>query len=332
MLRVFLSSTFKDLLAERAAVEAALQRSSLLFIGMEYFGSFSEEPLEKCLQKVRSSDILVLVVGERYGFVPKTSNISMTESEYREALVHKVPVLPYMLEEVVADSAVLDLADTPSSQTQAEIAASTAQLDRFKQELRSNHGVTEFSSPEDLAWKVVSDIAREFAGRLSGTTPEAVRNDFLLDPFRQRLEELISILEQRASRINAELSRFYRYAAVKKYLTDFENLHRQHVTALRSGNVILAHEILGRIHDISRDLESNEFWSRQRAKKPGMLYRLRRDQFERGRLICGYIAGDMTPRSSRYPSSERTLSLLPHHKPSPTDAAKMYSVVLNTEA
>jgi len=86
MLKVFLSSTFKDLIAERQTVEAAIQRMSAQYIGMEHFGSFAEEPLSRCLRKVRSADVLILVLGHEYGFIPKRSCISMVEAEYREAI------------------------------------------------------------------------------------------------------------------------------------------------------------------------------------------------------------------------------------------------------
>ena len=48
-LKVFLSSTFKDLLLERNAVEAVINRMGLTYVGMEHFGSFASDPLEECL-------------------------------------------------------------------------------------------------------------------------------------------------------------------------------------------------------------------------------------------------------------------------------------------
>ena len=96
MLKVFLSSTFRDLAVERQAVGAAVHRMSLSYVGMEHFGSFSDEPITRCFEKVRASTVLVLVLGNRYGFVPDGRALSMTESEYQEAKRIRLSVLVYL--------------------------------------------------------------------------------------------------------------------------------------------------------------------------------------------------------------------------------------------
>jgi len=245
MLKVFLSSTFKDLVSERQTVEAAIRRMAAQYIGMEYFGSFADEPLKKCLEKVRSANVIILVLGHKYGFIPEKSAISMTEAEYREAMGKNIPVLPYLLKEKYFSA---NSDDDP-------------RLTKLKEELKARHGVTWFTSPEDLAWKMISDLAREFSNTLSPENPsvEKVQNQILIDPIKDRLEELIAVLEDRARRIREQLSQYYKYAPVKKYLRQFKELHERHIDSLKGGRIIQAHELLGEIHKLSANLESDEF-------------------------------------------------------------------------
>jgi hypothetical protein len=66
---VFVCSTFNDLSEERKGVLDAIQRLKLKHDSMEFFGARAEQPIETCLQEVRVSDILVVIVGHRYGSI-----------------------------------------------------------------------------------------------------------------------------------------------------------------------------------------------------------------------------------------------------------------------
>jgi hypothetical protein len=78
-----------------------------------------------------------------------------------------------------------------------------------------------------------------------------INNDRLPD----RTEELASILEDRASRIKAELVQHFHYTPVQKFLDRFDQLHADHVEALRQGHLVRAHEILNKIHELSFNLQ-----------------------------------------------------------------------------
>ena len=292
MLKIFLSSTFNDLVDERKAVESVIHRMSASYIGMEHFGSFTAEPLEKCIEKVNAANALVLVIADRYGYLPEGSSISMTEAEYQEARRINLPIFAYFKsKEIFFES--LD----PNAEMIDE------RLTKFKKFVESNHGVSWFSNPEDLAWKVAADLSREFKGASGATmSTEAIQNSILVSPIRNGLDELILILEQRAEIIVNRLQPFYRYAKVKDYISTFKNLHDRHIESLRNGNVILAHELLGQIHKISADLESDEFWRSHRAERPGWAYSLRPDAFQRGRMICEYVVGQLESYADEYPS------------------------------
>jgi hypothetical protein len=147
---VFLCSTFSDLSAERREVLGAISRLKLQHDSMEFFGARAEQPIETCLREVRASDILVVIVGHKYGSVVPNLGISYSESEYVEAyrlqkfcLVYmrdeNVPILPRHMER---DPEKLKL------------------LERWKEELQSRHTVASFQDGPGLAIKVAKDLER----------------------------------------------------------------------------------------------------------------------------------------------------------------------------
>jgi hypothetical protein len=103
------------------------------------------------------------------------------------------------------------------------------------------------------------------------------------------LNELCELLEARAWRIIQRLQDHFSYAPVADFLKRFNELHQKHLSAIRSGNVIVAHEILNEIHGPSFQLSKDEFWSRHAAQEAAIggiiAYQLNIDAFERGALI-----------------------------------------------
>ena len=67
---VFVCSTFDDLEQEREAVLDAIRRVQQRHSAMEFFGARTEQPIEICLEEVRKSDLLVVIVGLKYGSLP----------------------------------------------------------------------------------------------------------------------------------------------------------------------------------------------------------------------------------------------------------------------
>ena len=75
------------------------QFGELVRIGMEDFGSFSAEPVDECKRKVSQANYLILVLADRYGYVPPGYSQSMTHIEYNTAREHKITILPYFKEQ-----------------------------------------------------------------------------------------------------------------------------------------------------------------------------------------------------------------------------------------
>jgi hypothetical protein len=139
---VFLSSTWQDLQPEREAVERALHRMrSTIFSGMEYFGSRPDTPRDVSLAEVDRSDIYVGIFAHRYGS-------GITEAEYRRAQERSLPCLIYLKDDSVP---------VPPAYIERD-AGKAAQLDALKNELKANHTVSFFRSPDDLAAQVAADL------------------------------------------------------------------------------------------------------------------------------------------------------------------------------
>ncbi|MFN8635680.1 MAG: DUF4062 domain-containing protein [Chloroflexota bacterium] len=94
---VFLSSTFIDLKPHRDALRELIGRLGLTFIGMEDFLPAGEAPGTYIRKRVNQADAYVGIIGKRYGFIDPTSGLSMTELEYRQAVVSKKPIYMFVM-------------------------------------------------------------------------------------------------------------------------------------------------------------------------------------------------------------------------------------------
>lgn len=104
-LKVFLSSTQKDLQGERDSAEALVMEMGHECLRAETFDSPGMSPEEACKVMARSCDIYVGVFGPRYGFVVPHLGVSATEMEYREARASDAAkVFIYIQDSKVLDS------------------------------------------------------------------------------------------------------------------------------------------------------------------------------------------------------------------------------------
>lgn len=94
-MRIFISSLISGFEPQRAAARRAVITLRHEPVMAEDFGAQPNSPQISCLQGVRGSDMVVLILGENYGFVPAGSSLSATHQEYREARETK-PVLAFV--------------------------------------------------------------------------------------------------------------------------------------------------------------------------------------------------------------------------------------------
>ncbi len=140
--RIFISSTWQDLQPEREAVERALHRmQDTSFASMQYFGSQHDTPEQFSLLEVERCNIYVGIFAHRYGS-------GITEKEYRRARARNIPCLIYFKDDTVP---------VPPAYFERDSAA-IASLEALKNELRGQHIVSLFVSPDHLASQILVDL------------------------------------------------------------------------------------------------------------------------------------------------------------------------------
>jgi hypothetical protein len=149
-LTVFLCSTYGDLSAERDGVLEAVRKLQLQHDSMEFFGARAAQPIETCLEEVRRSDVLVVIVGYKYGSLVPDRTISFTEAEYSEGYRLGKPCLVYLRDENVPILPVNMERDPQKLQS----------LERLKELLKARHTVATFKGAGDLAVSVTADLSR----------------------------------------------------------------------------------------------------------------------------------------------------------------------------
>lgn len=80
---MFISST-SDLDTYRDAAETVLSKLNIDGVQFEAWPSTPQHPIDKCLEEVRLSDAMVLILGDRYGTIAY-DDLSVTHLEYKEA-------------------------------------------------------------------------------------------------------------------------------------------------------------------------------------------------------------------------------------------------------
>jgi tetratricopeptide (TPR) repeat protein len=146
-MKVFLSSTYLDLIEHRKAVVNALRTMGEEVDHMEIFGARDEEPTLASLEELDKCDVLVGVYAYRYGTIPKGSKTSVTEQEYFHAMSKEKPILVFVVNEDY---------DWPPK----KMDESLTKIKKFKAKAAKEHTPEYFTSPDNLASKVVSSVGR----------------------------------------------------------------------------------------------------------------------------------------------------------------------------
>jgi tetratricopeptide (TPR) repeat protein len=94
-LHFFISST-GDLQAERTSVQEALRLFEIDGLRFEEWPSMPDDPMEVCLEGIRSSDAVVLLLGGSYG-TPDKNGLSGTHLEFRHASKINRPIFAFLL-------------------------------------------------------------------------------------------------------------------------------------------------------------------------------------------------------------------------------------------
>jgi hypothetical protein len=145
--RVFVSSTFEDLKAERAEVQKSLLRMKCLPIAMEQFPAANAGAWEFIKQQVEEADFYLIVVAGKYGSVAD-DGVSFTEKEYDYATTLNKPILTFMHcdpRQITAEYSEMD----PNK---------IKKLDEFKEKCKSRTLVAFYKDPHSLGGEVLSSV------------------------------------------------------------------------------------------------------------------------------------------------------------------------------
>jgi hypothetical protein len=145
--KIYLSSTYSDLIEHRKAVYDELRRLRHDVIAMEDYVATDQRPLDKCLADVTSCDLYIGLFAWRYGYIPVVDNPagrSITELEYRKACSTGKSCLIFLLKEDAAwPPRLADMMTKENSQGERIIA--------LRQELVTNNTFSFFGTVEELA-------------------------------------------------------------------------------------------------------------------------------------------------------------------------------------
>lgn len=148
-MKVFVSSTYNDLVDHREAVNDTLLRMKLRLSAMEFFGSRTDEAVPACTNEIKACDFLVGIYAWRYGWQPTPKEPSITEQEFNFARSNGKKCLCYVVDE-----------SYPWPPKYVDRGASADLLIAFKKSV-SGLVRSEFTTPDNLAKQVAADLARE---------------------------------------------------------------------------------------------------------------------------------------------------------------------------
>lgn len=162
--RIFISSTYVDMIPYREALQTAITNCDAVAYGMERFVAAPIRPLDRCYEEIAGSQIYVLLLGHRYGEIDKDTGKSYTELEYDRAKEIGLPILAFLL-------------DTDKVGSLEKFRESDAQYEallRFKNELKNSKELTvgTFTSEKDLQDKATRAI-KEAIDRLQSVVQTA---------------------------------------------------------------------------------------------------------------------------------------------------------------
>lgn len=97
--QVFVSSTYQDLIEERAAVTQCLLEIGCIPVGMEQFPAGNMSQMDYIKKMMDDCDYYILILAGRYGSVD-SDGISYTEREYDYAIKKGIPVMSFLSKDI----------------------------------------------------------------------------------------------------------------------------------------------------------------------------------------------------------------------------------------
>ncbi len=149
--RVFVSSTYEDMIDYRDAAMAALTSIDILPVGMEQFVASPDKSLDVCLSEVRRCQLFIAIVGMRYGSIDDETGKSYSELEYEEAVKNGIPVLAFIIDEN----------ECPVLPKFVDVGEKATKLKKFKETLNQQRYTSRFKSIVNLKELVVRSVTKQ---------------------------------------------------------------------------------------------------------------------------------------------------------------------------
>lgn len=158
-MKIFISSVIRGMEGFREAATRTIVALGHEEVKAEDFNASPDSPRAICLEGVRESEAIVLILGKRYGDV-QASGVSATEEEYMAAREAQKPVLVMVQQDVERESLQQDFVHRV-------------------QDWETGHYIAKFNTREELTFAIVAAL-RQLESRR--TAPKSV-----LDKFRENL-------------------------------------------------------------------------------------------------------------------------------------------------
>lgn len=202
-MRIYISSTLTDLYEHRKAVVSAIRGLKLepyetCEVAEASFEATGTSPtIEESLSLINESDVFVLLLGWRYGYVPEGSTKSIVELEYEAAKNQGCLMLCFVVDE---------RAEVPGGLVEA--GENAPALRKFKARISSENVLRRFVEPEGVAREVATSLIRylhtplgkaaqlfidhpELQRELGIVRRERDRNQLIVETLRDRLNDIV---------------------------------------------------------------------------------------------------------------------------------------------
>lgn len=198
MTKVYVAGTRPELAEHRKLVKQTIAEMGMIWILPEEFRA-DGDIVQTVKSYIDEADIFVLIIGQRYGWMPPGSDISLNEIEYRYAQERGIACLIFAMSDkhpVPIDVINNDLADI-------------ARLKQFRSELFSQYVVGVFDSPEDLRAKLLFSLSRFQTRTEINLDGVEVRGDLTIVQLDETIvqEVIIRALELYEARIKLDPTR-----------------------------------------------------------------------------------------------------------------------------
>jgi hypothetical protein len=162
--KIFVSSTFTDFKNFRYKLFSESQRilnGNLTIEAMEFYGAETGEPIKVCLQKLKTCNIYLGVIGKRYGSIDDKSGKSYTQLEYECAKkLLKTKQIKHIWIYLPSEKCKF------SGKESEDDPEKLKKLNTFIKLIQKNHTPQYYHNMDDLRHKIILDIVTKIPKKI----------------------------------------------------------------------------------------------------------------------------------------------------------------------